>query len=932
MASDKISDVSSILESIKNRIDNYETLDYQARIKKIKEIYDTNQKSQQQPKKYGIITQPAAKIYLNTIAKYNSTITNSKTPSADIARESVFEHFAKYGNTEAPNIKEELTVNSNLYLENYKDEFKNGNNIYDVEIILHNSLGEKKDDKEYTLLPNNIILKNKDENELDKKSKDVQTNLFNKLNKFKIIYDDIYLLKNNRIQFFELFRKLRDDTNDDGFRNKFLEFIYNINKKNQYPEKKRNDLINAIPNLDLIKTYDNIFKLQINVASLDISGLNLNNTPSTFILLLYTFCRAFYNLDIRCFTRECSIDKLDQQYSKNIFGHAEYTDLRSSKDYDPQEIKKSFNKSIYDVAKKFYFKENEEPEDNDVITLHNMYELLKKILIKENVILELIDTEEDKTFNYEILKTIQHNPDYIPLIKINKIEKKIIMHFDVELSKILNVQYVKFFLELKEDIKKPKVEFLPSYTDSSYPKNSNILITNKYKILETYLNASKFSRITDKRLFFLDNDYFIELMKHLKSIYNLKNDIVSKKDAEENLRYNINLIIKLFFKRSKQHSNNGVLLYPDQNTKYFINHISNINYNFEAKTTNNYKKHEGINFDKLSIDITQFDSGILENFNFEYYVQDLELNLKLKIKNINKETGTIEVKLSDNGLSRFPKEIQTKINEIFPSIQSSIPISKVNIKPTFDNLSTVNSSEKKTIFFNKKIYKLENINQDKSTVTLLDISKPLISELNYDQESYKVFMQLHLLDKAKPITYKRRIFSGNCKDSCANIDDTLNDIINPGNTGEKIKFFSDLFKRNKENVNIDELIDRKQGKGKKPQEKTQEKTQEKPLLKSDQKTGLNPDVKIEKPGSLKVDAKPLLKTENSTNMKIKGGSRKNLMKYHKITRKKKLHKRTLRRNIKINIKKSGNKSKKKLINKKKNRNRRKSNKKNKYRY
>ena len=588
------------------------------------------------------------------------------------------------------------------------------------------------------------------------------------------------------------------------------------------------------------------------------------------------------------------------------------TQKRDSK-YTPYILSKNNPSFLYEKYKEYlYPKDITEPNDDykGVVTFYNLYRILNLLIPLKTALKFKInsDNEGQKEVNFLTTSNIKINPKYQELNKISNTSLE--FHFDINVEKIDDVDYIKFILNLNGDIQKKNIDFLPQMLDPTNNKylSKNIYFTNNFELTENILNREVFkdargNRI-DKRLFFLNRDIMEFLINYLNK--------TKKKTTNEgnNFINNVNLLIKYFFRQSKdpksktlRYKNEGQLFYNGK--EYYINKISNIDYfqskpiQYETKVISfsdatldidyatfieNYKKNINVIVKKNSAELFKLnpDNEDLSN-NLVYFKPFREQIFTTRGLEFNKDLyKNYTLNLNTTTTNSNSEEITTKV--------SNIPFKDVEIiinKSNEDNINNLIND----IYYKGKKYKIASgpdtnavklINYKTETITLVDETKQTSKE-NMQPTSktatkniYKISLTLNVLDKSTgPITLGRKLFSGSCNENCKNIDKSIDTTFKPLLNGKTFTFFEDMFKgvKNRKETNFQEVFDKTF-----PKEKNQD----------EQKTAPTTTIAI-KPvtgGKSKQNKnKRICYTRKNKKIKIK----KNVIKSHK--RKKRTHNR-----------------------------------------
>lgn len=569
--------------------------------------------------------------------------------------------------------------------------------------------------------------------------------------------------------------------------------------------------------------------------------------------------------------------------------------------YNPTSVKQSTKNYIFSRYKNYlYANEVTEPDDEyqKIVTFYNIYNLLKNFLPINKVLYFKLSETEDKLTEFFVTKEIQINEKYREL---NKVTNTVVeFHYDIELKKKDEVEYVKININLNGDIKRSNINFLPKMLD---PKNdsyqeSDIYFSNKLKITESILNRDTFKKKygskLDKRLFFLDKDFMKFLVKNIKTDDKEDDPATKEKKYSKNHKNNVDLLIKLFFRQSndKKHKRNGLLFYEDK--EYFINKISNIDYYLGSdKDYENIK----ISFKDATI-FLEYDDFIDKN-NIKVIVNKSAKDLyKLNPDNENlknnldkfkkyKEQYYRSIKIS-NPDEEFKKlkyvSLTTKVKrDVGDDIDikiDKVPFSSIEIVNDKDNIEFISESVD-YIYYKKEKWELANKDEkDKDTfkTNLKDKIFLVKDKGNFTYNKlkatnstnkelknvYKISLDLNVLDKGSgPINLTRRLFSSTCNQKCKDIDKSIQTTFGPI-VGKDFNFFKKLLEKTKDRDKFDfqKIIEKKFPKEK---EIEQENAEDKAAK--------------DKPDKSSTDLQTTLETKEKT--KIKGGSKRITYKHYK---------------------------------------------------
>ena len=697
-----------------------------------------------------------------------------------------------------------------LYFNKYYDRdsiFKD--KLFEIKVILHD---KNKTDDTYILTP---------------KSFQIDTSTDNIVDKFQIIHDEYSFFNvegaGNRINLFETFKTSKNFAeffykNDVNYKSSDL--IEKLNKRNKIAKstlltKYINDVkqLTELSNLKNIKDMKSIFLYYLkNAKGNDNSNDNSNDNDflkalmskniSLYMLLLYSFVRAFYSLELKQFktTKEDQVEPYDNIIAKEIFG-LQIANYSNANVYplNPKTLKQKTEESIQKNDKpKFYDEEEDSIIDAaDLITISNIYKLLTYSLKKGDIInLENTSTNEKLFSDYEILEGIKPNDLYKKLFRVNTGSRTIIVHFDITLKKVSNIENLNIIIDLHGDINEKNVKYLPKYTDPKYSKYEKIFITSENLFRDRFLNLSKFKPITDKNEFFFNDEYFNLLNKEMKQ--SADKSVATAEEKHKNIKSNMDFIIKRLFKSSYtiKPKNRGYLEYKGR--QYMINgYADDIEYvhgGDPGLTPQQKYKNVIVDLSDVRIDFNDYYTIVIKdnksNPKYEImdniFIQNRSKLIPLKssnITNIDINTGHIYYK---------EEKKEEKVNKI--AIKNLIIMgSRKNIKSLSDNDIT-------NVFYEgKKMKFISNDTNDTNKITLLDESVQTMVLKTGINKTYTIRVPLLLLDKllfdkSDPLEKYRRLMKKDCDGSTKKIDNILTNIFFPLGVGnnKKIQFFHNI--------------------------------------------------------------------------------------------------------------------------------------------
>jgi len=455
--------------------------------------------------------------------------------------------------------------------------------IKEVKIILHtkstvnNDAGEPQNiDKKIELKLDNLFDPTKEDTKEDTKEYTINSDIKSMNNKFKMIHDEIYfhdINGKNNTPLITLFKNFLATKNKAVYFDKTI--VDGVNKtvlKNEFFSKPTTQFQNKYP---------------------------------LYILYLYSYCKQFFN-----------IDSLNDPSLKTVYDYDKYqktaTHNSSSQDlddvYSPRRggLLNATQNKIISTYKKSFIKDDPENEisdtdKTDIITYVNIFNLLQFIL-KNNKILYFGSPEDDDNEDDEIVgkyysKNLQINPKYMDDITISSTE--IVIHFDIVLIRIEELEYLQYFLNLTGDVTKTDIPYYAKYTNKEYGNLNTLMITSTHKISKGNFRSDKLKPVVkrsngDKRSIFLDSNLFSILSDYLKNKHYKKS--VTELEKQAILKHNVKLITNLFFKYhyktaseiSKKHKMSSFYYNDGKGEKeYLINSLDIINYNYGNSSENN---------------------------------------------------------------------------------------------------------------------------------------------------------------------------------------------------------------------------------------------------------------------------------------------------------------------------------------------------------
>ena len=454
-----------------------------------------------------------------------------------------------------------------------------GEKLYQVIIKLHSTTeDDKKDDKDdkdekddekddekedekkagktttYTLTPDGLRA-------YDEKLKE---SIFDVANKFHIIYDELSFFNVEGINLFDLFKKSKEFYRffiQSNTPKKVLDNsnnIFNLNDKKSL--EKKIEQYKKAKDFFIYTLNDNTINNSIPFNTSDNDMKEGMKKSQFYMLMLYSFIRAFYNLELSKPNKDQQLSG-ENEIAKNVYGFpiSRFTTPAELDRLNPQNLKRKTNERIVSAEKSKYYDEGDEDyEREDLITLDNIYNLLRLGgVFKVGDIIQLSNDpnpEKNKT-DFIIKSNISLNPKYKKLFKIDKVKKIITVHYDITLERISDIKKLKIVLDLRGDITKNTVNYSPGLSDPKYSKyGEGIYITDNHVFRDRFLNLSKFRPITDKNEFFFDEDYFKLLIKEIdkreESADKIEDTTKKETKQKENLKRNMEYIVKRLFTKS----------------------------------------------------------------------------------------------------------------------------------------------------------------------------------------------------------------------------------------------------------------------------------------------------------------------------------------------------------------------------------------------
>jgi hypothetical protein len=671
--------------------------------------------------------------------------------------------------------------------------------IKEVKIILHtkstvnNDAGEPQNiDKKIELKLKNLF----DPTKEDTQKYTINSDIKSMNNKFKMIHDEIYfhdINGKNNTPLITLFKNFLATNNKAVYFDKSKDDVNKTVLKNEFFSKPTTQ-------------FQNIYPL--------------------YILYLYSYCKQFFN-----------IDSLDDDSLKSVYDYDKYQTTQkhesSSQDlddvYSPRRggLLNATQNKIISTYKKSFIKDDPENEisdtdKTDIITYVNIFNLLQFIL-KNNKILYFGSPEDDDNEDDEIVgkyysKNLQNNPKYMDDITTTSTE--IVIHFDIVLVRIEELEYLQYFLNLTGDVTKTDIPYYAKYTNKEYGNLNTLMITSTHKISKGNFRSDKLKPVVkrsngDKRSIFLDSNLFSILSDYLKKKHYKESD--EEADNPKILKHNVKLITDLFFKYnsktasviSKKHKMASFYYNDGKGEKeYLINSLDIINYNYGTKTKDDSLKYNTIDvsFHNVTFDIDDIIKNYKKVDNVYYRPTIFDTEYLIEIKDICGTENSVNIEF----INPTPKQKPKKTLE-------NIPFTHILMRGSTKNLGLITSS----VNYKKKKYHIDKktINEDTKTVKLIDKNEDRIVILNHEADEnvsgdtkriYKVNISLELLDPATPITFVRKHYN-KCSDKCQKIDNTLAGILYPNDENPKFNFFSKFFKDKKTQKKYKKIITDKFG-------------------------------------------------------------------------------------------------------------------------
>ena len=558
----------------------------------------------------------------------------------------------------------------------------------------------------------------------------------------------------------------------------------------------------------------------------------LKKSPQFYMLMLYSFVRAFYNLELSKPNRDQPLSD-QNKIARDVYGlqFNQYTRPEEfSTNLNPQNLKRKTNEKIVAAEKSNYYEaDDEDYEREDLITLNNIHNLLRLGgVFKVGDIIQLsneANSEKNKT-DFVIKSNISLNPKYKKLFKIDKVKKTITVHYDITLERISDIKKLKIVLDLRGDITKDTVNYSPGLSDPKYSKyGEGIYITDSHVFRDRFLNLSKFRPITDKNEFFFDEDYFKLLMKEMdrreESADNIEDPIKKENKQKENLKKNMQYIVKRLFTKSTtiKPYNHGHLEYGGK--QYMITgYAGDIDYTHygepEMKRQDKYKT-KIVDLSSINIDVNDYyrivanpddkgeprdiSYGKMDNIFIKEFGKSPQLLPTENIRNIDIKTGYIEHAPIKPKRGEKAKNVKTPLKNIV------ILGSEKNITA----LKDITNPPIKHVYYEGKKWEVPKFNVIEETkIQILDESDQEIILKQGKDKTYKIRVPLLVLDKGKPITFYRRFMNRDCDGAKKRIDKTLTSLFYPTTFKPitPLTFFEDLFKKSDSDT-IAELVSKK---------------------------------------------------------------------------------------------------------------------------
>ena len=724
-------------------------------------------------------------------------------------------------------------MNENLYFDKYfeKDNIF-GEKLYEVVIKLHSTTeDEKKAGKTttYTLTPDGLRA-------YDEKLKE---SIFDVAKKFRIIYDELSFFNVEGaygVNLFDLFKKSKEfyrffiKSNTPKTVPDNPDNIFNIKDKDKDSLEKKIEQYKKAKDFFIYSLNDNTINTSIPFNSIESDMKEgLKKSPQFYMLMLYSFVKAFYSLNLKAFVSGKS-EPEDNKLAKDVYGLQIYNYTRvEDQNKNPKLLLKKTNEKIVAAEKSNYYEaDDEDYEREDLITLNNIYNLLRLGgVFKVGDIIQLSNESnaEKNNTDFIIKSNISLNPKYKKLFKIDKVKKTITVHYDITLERISDIKKLKIVLNLRGDITKNTVNYSPRLSDPKYSKyGEGIYITDNHVFRDRFLNLSKFRAITDKNEFFFDEEYFKLLMKEIdkreESADKIEDTTKKETKQKENLKQNMEYIVKRLFTKSTtiEPYNHGHLEYGGK--QYMITgYAGNIDYtHYGEPEIDREKKYKTkiVDLASINIDVNDYyriaanldDKGEPKTANISYdkmdniFIKENGKSQQLlpteKIRNIDIKTGYIEHEPIEAKTGVRAKNVKTPLKNIV------ILGSSKNIKALHDATPKI-----KHVYYEGKKWEIVNLEGDTKIKIFNESDQEIVLKQGKDK-TYKILVPLLLLDKGKPITFYRRFMNRDCDGAKKRIDKTLTSLFYPTrfNSITTLTFFEDLFKKS-DRDKIAELVSKK---------------------------------------------------------------------------------------------------------------------------
>ena len=722
-----------------------------------------------------------------------------------------------------------------------------GEKLYELVIKLHSTTEDDKDDGKddgkdekkagktttYTLTPDGLRAYD------DRLKKDI----FDVAKKFHIIYDELSFFNVEGaygVNLFDLFKKSKEfyrffiQTNTVNSVERDLNNIFNLTKKDTDILKNKIEQYKKAKDLFIYSLNDNTI-----TNSIPFNGINagmkegLKKSPQFYMLMLYSFVRAFYSLELSKPVRNQQLEGVNK-IAKDVYGLpiSPFTTPGELDRLNPPNLKRKTNEKIVAAEKSNYYEaDDEDYEREDLITLNNIHNLLRLGgVFKVGDIIQLsneANPEKNKT-DFVIKSNISLNPKYKKLFKIDKVKKIITVHYDIILERISDIKKLKIVLDLRGDITKDTVNYSPGLSDPKYSKyGEGIYITDSHVFRDRFLNLSKFRPITDKNEFFFDEEYFKLLMKEIDKREESADKIEDKTEKEnkqtDNLKKNMQYIVKRLFTKSTtiKPYNHGHLEYGGK--QYMITgYAGDIDYTHygepEMKREKKYKT-KIVDLSSINIDVNDYyriaanlddkseprkadiSYGKMDNIFIKEFGKSLKPLPTEKIRNIDIKTGYIEHEPIEPKTGERVKNVKTPLKNIV------ILGSEKNITA----LKDITNPPIKHVYYEGKKWEVPEFKVIEETkIQILDESDQEIILKQGKDKTYKIRVPLLVLDKGKPITFYRRFMNRDCDGAKKRIDKTLTSLFYPTTFKPitPLTFFEDLFKKSDSDT-IAELVAKK---------------------------------------------------------------------------------------------------------------------------